>query len=997
MTNHLSRKFLGDKRNYVLKNNKERSHFFGELTVYIKKLMSRLWNDPKMISNILLNSSNENVKNSLANFFVNNFYDNIFSSNSIENNLLYLIALLLKEEIKNLINKEKPESFLDSSICGYILEQLRDKKDIKIYFKIMVSNILEKLDSLFSKEEIIFNSKKYKDTSNNENNLINFNKNSKKNILQIENNNDNHKHELFISKYMKSLKEEDLKAYLTEYENKTKKTNMKDYINYIMKNAKTTSYLYDTKIISKIITNDETTNVYEDHYYKISELIDFILNYLLNNLNLMPYSLKCICKIISQLIQNHFPNIDLVKKNAFIAKFFFHILFSNMLTYPSYLSLINDFYLTRTHKKNVKTISEIFKQLSLGQLFKDDNIEGKFTLFNWMIIEKMPKLIELFENFINVKLPDFIEKLIDGNLNEDYKYDYFEENKNEVMIYKSICFSVDDIYFLVKNMKKSKEKIFQNIINNEIKKIIEKLFIEDNFNKLKSLKNSKEKQINKEIDSLSKPSTKKNKNKKNEIIEEEKKDENNELPFFLFTELDINKKYDDKNIENEKGYLYIPIKKENEKDLKEEEKMSNIINRAKNFLCAILYNYRTLNKDDFIEGKCSTISSILDEIKKYMKSLNILIDSAIPFDWYIDSLLDYLKKLPKKLVNNDYEEFIKQIENDINYSINNLHLQDISIFFEKIKCIKDLNIYYDNNLKLFDDILINIKTQKIINNSRFNIEMIYKKDKIFTINQISNNNNGNNKNHNNEKKITICSTIEEFINHFPDITKSANHRKISNSDLLRQLKIPEAISKYLKIIYETIQREIEDPTESKRITINIFDYFMEKIYSKIFPTNIDDLDNMINLNCNKANWVGPKDLIKGKDYYIYGNFISDVTECIEKINQQKCPRKKFIYLEDIFRIIHNLALFNGDNLEGLDEEIQFLNYALLKAKPKTLSTNCEYMRNFIGDKKGKREDNHLTQITIISKLIAKLSHSFFINISESEFNEKCQKNLLNSV
>jgi hypothetical protein len=84
-------------------------------------------------------------------------------------------------------------------------------------------------------------------------------------------------------------------------------------------------------------------------------------------------------------------------------------------------------------------------------------------------------------------------------------------------------------------------------------------------------------------------------------------------------------------------------------------------------------------------------------------------------------------------------------------------------------------------------------------------------------------------------------------------------------------------------------------------------------------------------------------------------------------------------------------------LEGLDEEIQFLNYALLKAKPKTLSTNCEYMRNFIGDKKGKREDNHLTQITIISKLIAKLSHSFFINISESEFNEKCQKNLLNSI
>ena len=39
------------------------------------------------------------MKDHLSNFICNNFYENILSANYIENNLLYLILLLLKEEI----------------------------------------------------------------------------------------------------------------------------------------------------------------------------------------------------------------------------------------------------------------------------------------------------------------------------------------------------------------------------------------------------------------------------------------------------------------------------------------------------------------------------------------------------------------------------------------------------------------------------------------------------------------------------------------------------------------------------------------------------------------------------------------------------------------------------------------------------------------------------------------------------------------------------------
>ena len=1011
MNNFLSLKFFKDNRKYVLKDNKDRSSFFGELSIYIKILIGKLWNDPKLISNILLNSSAEDVKYSLANFFVNNFYENIFSSNSIENNLLYLIALILKEEINNILNKEKPEDFLNSSICGYILEQLRDKKDIKLYFRTMVYNIFEKLNDFFSTDEIVFNLKKNKEnkTKSFHNNTV-FNPienlgnidedySNEINIDYMENNleqgknKENDKHELFKSKNIKPLKEEDLNQYLSEYEKKTDKTNMNIFINNIKENVKASPHLYNTKILSKNFINKERMNIYEDNYYKISQLFDFILEDLLSNLHLLPYSIKCICKIISKLIQNKFSDIDLIKKNAFIAKFFFHILFSNMLNYPSNLLLINDFYLIKTHQKNAITIATILKKFTLGQLFKDDDIEGNFTIFNWMIIQKMPRLIEIFDSITNVKLPIFIEKLIDGNLNEDYKYNYFEENKNEVMIYKSICFSVDEIYFLVNNIRNSKEKIFQNIIDNEMKKIIEKLLIKDNFEKLEQLKGINEENIKKEIDNNS-MTTDINSVAHNMEHLTKKEFHNSELMYFLITEYDINNKYVNTNDKNKsREYFNLPIKKE--KELTEEEKMKNIINRTKNFLCAILYNYKSLNKDDFLEGKCSTISSTLKEIQKYMKSLNILIDGSIPSDWYIQSLLKYFEILPKELLNNDCEELLRQIECDINTSINNLNYQDISIYYDKLKTLKDLNKYYNNELMLLDEIIINGNANTFVNKMEFAIEMHFiKKENLFNMTVV--NHKKPNKKLNKENK-RICYNIEDFINKIPDFARIEEARKINIYKLLKEIKFPTKIQKFIIFIHKKILNEINDENKSNRIVIKIYDYIMEKIYTKIFPKNIEVEDALIELNCNKASWVEPKHLIKGKDDFIYGNFISDITEWIKKIDQQKSISKKFICIEEIFRALYNLFLFNGDKLEGLDEEIQFLDYGLIKAKPKNLYTNCEFLKTFIGNRKGKKEDNHLTQISLISSMIAKLNHSFFINISESEFKEKCEKNIKNIV
>ena len=935
----------------------------------------------------------------------------------------------MKEETSSILNKEKPESFLDSSLCRYVLEQLIDKKDIKYYFKLILTDIIEKLKSLHSTEEITFDPDNIKKKINN-NNIIDQNKIKKKDINKLKNDKDdlnsfkiqsikknnkieNHNKDIFISKYFKYLKEEDLKIYLSEYEKNSNNKNMRDYIDNIINKIKESPYLYDTKIFSKNFNDKPVINEYQENFIKISELINNIINNLLNNIKIVPYSIKCICKIIYKFIQKKYSNIDIIKKNAFIAKFFFYILFSKMLLNPCYLALINDFNLTVVQKNNLSTIIEILQKFVIGKLFTDDNKEGNYTPFNWMFIEKMPKLIEFFEMITNVKLPDFIEKLIDGNLNEDFNYDYFEENEDDIIIYNSICFSVDNIYTLVKNLEKGKEGILKAITNKDLKKIIEKLTNIEYINKLEDLANTKEndkfnkantiqlKSIN--INELDK---KQGNLMENNIINKTLQTKKS-LKFFLMLELEVNNKYKEVfNINNQKEYYSIPNKiNKEDNELTEEKKNNYILNIVKNFLCAILYNYKLLNKDDFTEDTFSNISSIFNEMKNNMKVLNILIDKKIPSDWYIDTLLEYLKKLPNELINNDYEELFKQIEDDLKASINNQYFEDFSICIDKIKTLKDLNEYYEEAINILKDIEINLKTYKIINKITIPIEICYKKNKnFFNFNIIQNDNTISNdsKTHKNtiitkdETKI-IYYTIQDFINNFPDIIKVSNKRKMSSFILLKEINFPEEINEYIQIICKTIQnkKNIKDETELKIIKNKIKDYIMEQLYPKIFPQEKDPADNMIYLNCNKVSWVEPKYLIKGKKNLIFGNFISDISEYFEKLDQQKCPRRKFIYLEEIFKSIYNLGIFNEEIMEGVDDEIQILEYGLIKAKPKKIKSNCDYMRLFIGNWKGKREDSHLTQLSITSSLVSKLDHSFFINITESEYYEKCKKNMLN--
>ena len=163
---------------------------------------------------------------------------------------------------------------------------------------------------------------------------------------------------------------------------------------------------------------------YNNSFKQVTDIIDMLFDNLLKNSDILPYSIKCICKIILILINKRFPEAIKVDKNKLLVNFFFHILFFPILMNPSLEILINEVIITNSTIEKLQFILlTILNNITLGKLF-EQNI---FTPFNWYIVEKMPKLIKFLDNICQVTLPPFVEKLINDELPENYEYDYFKE------------------------------------------------------------------------------------------------------------------------------------------------------------------------------------------------------------------------------------------------------------------------------------------------------------------------------------------------------------------------------------------------------------------------------------------------------------------------------------------------------------------------------------------------------------------------------------------
>ena len=904
--------------------------------------------------------------------------------------------MMLKDEINELENINQVDIFLENTKCGYLLEQLRKMPDVQIFFKKVITKTIEKIEKTSSFREIKLNVlEKFQEF----NKLVDIEKKNysgkKKKKLNLD--------EVY-TKIMNNIldrnihhfdegKEDTSQNFIKENDNLFKKyiqdLNMKDFQN-ILEKSKNENKTYLNEYFNEIISNNYHEDKYSNKIFKkrldetiiskyllpiyfkdFLEIIPFIeqlIEDLTSNILLLPNSIKFICKIISILIKRKFNNITKSQENIFISKFLIGKLLFPMLSFPNSNAYISEFIISKYTIKNIHNMNIIIKKLFSGQFFQNTLEESDYTPFNIFFIDKIENILYIYEKSKNVNLPNFIEKYINNELPNDYSYEFFNENKEELYVSISICFTIDNLYYLIKGLEKNEELFLTNNPKaNKLKRSFNKLKNEETFNLIKNVDNKKK------LHHLNSVTGKSNEKNKNKIQENEIQN------FYLYNDYMVENKYENLFLINNKiGNFYINIKNLEKKN-KLEEKEKNVIK---------IKNYRLLNKSDFSKESTSDLIKMLNEIKLYMSLPNfILNNNIIPSVWYINSILDYLNKIPNNYIENDYQKIFTELTQNLNDSINVLDFEKLILFRNKLKFIDKMTNYYDNIKQLINNLVFNDNIKHIVEDIFIPIDMIFKynnkgkkfeltkstlKEKAFEEKNIYSYP---------RKYLTSFGTIESFTTHFPNLAKIGPN----SIDILRELNIKEKFDNYFKIIEDKLNalnlKQYQSIYEEK-----IKDYIMNKIYEKIYPTKFSDKDIQIYKKSLSLSWVEPNLLID-KDY-IFDNMLPDILNEFNKINQIKNPFKKLESLKAIMKYIDILIKFN----EGIDKEIgaeditPVLNYVYIKACPYGISTDVEFIKTFL-DNNGKF-DNSIANIESMGEIIISCTAESF-NLSQEEFNKRC--------
>ena len=1021
------------KDNRVYKLVEEQSELLRDLNTYLPKFMHYLWDQHKIVASIIKNCEISILKEYLAPFFANNFYENILSSYYIEDNLMYVLTLLLEDEINNLTNINQDENFLNDTPCGCVLEELRRKNDIQGFFKTIIFNSIEDLEVNYSQLNFDFNiphlTEEYRRLSikepksrkrmkrddgylkyptDNQSDSISLEDDSivrDKKKLQMEREN-------FNQKYIPFLNKETLQKVIDEHKNNKK---MYDYCYSKLNDCTSNTDIFSNKKLMdnfyKCDFSPELLLKYQKYFTVVISFINSIIEKIKNNFHLLPYSVKCLCKIISLLITKKFPSINETERNSFISKFFFGKLLAPILKNPGIEAFISNFIISGNTLNNLSVISQIINKFTSGHFYMAVDENSDYTPFNWYFIEKMDELFDIFDHIAKASLPPFIEKYIKGELPENYEYDYFKENPDEDINHRSICFNLDQVKALLNTMNKYQNLIFSSSSKSfGLRKTLEKLMSSNNQKLLQSILNTEIEKPDNNNNNTKKTIFQSQKSKKKEDKDKSKdkdkdKDKDNEkeeedpnivkVHYFLLTTLLTNDRYKELfNIEQKTINFSINELKsiQNEEDM-----IKNNIIKVKNFFCSLLYNYNKLVKTDFDEGTTENTQKILNELKIFMKSSNFVVDGSIPSEWYVKSLLEYLEKIPESLTNNDCEKLYEDMENDVKNSIKSLDIEALSVIMGKLKFAKRGLTYYEESQKLLVDISLNEETKEKIEKEFIPVEIRFflnednesgkfeitpsnfkEKDKS-NIEKI--------KEFEKSKRCRLCQTIDIFTRKFPDLVQYQEFQDADILEIQKTLGFSSKLNNYFNIIKTNLEKKGITGLDDK-----IYNYVMSKIYDKIYPIEPYELDNKIFQQSVRLSWVEPKHFIKSKRQFVFGSFLSDVEIFFKSIDSEKSPRKKLLNLIEIFNSIGFLLKFNGAGIEaGVDDQMPILNYAFVKAHPLRMYSNAKFMELYIGDRKNKFEGSQLTQLLGICDFIARIKYSELIGVTQEEFIRKCNE------
>ena len=1041
---------------------------------YILKIVGLIENPPEKI----------NKYETLINLFCHQFYDNILIPNPEQEELLILCFLLLEREIEGM-NSASAASFLDkdSSFIGKFLTNYTNRQELRSYLSISMGDLIlsinnasdhcfdlnpNKIYSYICKMKGTPQSgvnNKYDDDSayydmdfeiltkdiprsnikidphaalfnyndedepalpvNNNNNTnssveytMNYKPSSSSNDTTTTTNNNNigENYELDINhdeinKRIQDETDQNLKDFFTrQLERITRDPNI--FTNKKFKDSISEIKAHQMEVLIK----------YKQNFIFLKQKIDTIIQSLIDKITTIPYTLRCISKMIHLLISKKFSKISLYERNAFIGEFIFGKCILPILINSDMNAVITTEILSLSTRQCLKTIAKVLTKINRGYLF-EANIDTDFTIFNHYIIEIIPLINSFYSKLIDVELPRVLDLLVKeymnkpvekiskrfknqfkirkdpisksqpqstvlndvatatSNTNEVKKrveYNYFNEHPEESVNLQCICFSIEDILQLI-------SLIYPNI--NTFSKLPQFSFFQKTIDRIYN----------------------------DEHKMAQKNDHGKGRCFFLIYREEINEK--------------IVSKKETKKYIlaSESQDQEIIKERVKFCLKTILKGLNILNTKDY-----SYLNFATDSNKFFIALRHTLEDldetsqngasNKIPLKWYCQYLWNNKKMLADEFKRNDYEMLYDELYKEEQANLENLKTTSAVVMTRNgmnIRCAEKIIEKADRDLNKIKQIEMSIKMENFISQFKCPVcvvaeDLDKKKGKNIKTRDTTCNGVNNSKQRLTIIKAELCQHhilkhINEMSSGMVDSSSETNHpnsikkfiKYIKKFSQLRQAILDtsvdyalyETFEKYLQIVKEGLvsnQYIKDDPEiEINNMKDRIDRYIMKSLYKDIFPSKQQANDKEFYEKTKMLKWIKPEHLEIKK---LYVSELKYAIDCLKKMDEGQSVYEKLENLAGAHNTINNTLKFSsGSNADAGAEELSpILQYIIIKSQPKMFFSTIQYIKAFLHPGKTKGMYGFLlSQLEFSATFIMEVDYTK-LKITKEEFERNCK-------